>query len=242
VANTDFTAFALQLECNFTYLHRNSQINFKKLKVALQNIPNLIFDLGGVIININFDLTMQALQAFAPEQHSLGQGAYLGKAPCFYEYETGQLSDEAFLEALAATYRLQASKAELRKAWNALLLDIPAARIELLRHLERSHRLFLLSNTNPLHFKEVEHILEAATGVARLSDLFEQVHLSYEMGLAKPEAEIYQEVLRLNGLKAEESLFIDDSPANIAAAAALGIHTLLVQPGHNSILDFFPAP
>ena len=204
-----------------------------------QNLPNLIFDLGGVIINIDFDLTMQALQAFAPEQHSLGQGAYLGKAPCFYEYETGRLSDDAFLEELTATYRLQASKAELHKAWNALLLDIPPARIELLRHLGASHRLFLLSNTNPLHFREVEHILEASTGVAHLSDLFEYVHLSYEMGLAKPEKEIYQKVLDTHGLKAEESLFIDDSPANIAAAASLGLHTLLINPAQSSILDFF---
>ncbi|MGD1839378.1 MAG: HAD family hydrolase [Thermonemataceae bacterium] len=210
-----------------------------KLPIVPSSIQNIIFDLGGVIINIDFDLTMQALQQFTT-QEDLGKGAYLGKAPLFYEYETGQIGSATFLQRLQTQFQLKASTTQLNAAWNALLLDIPAARIALLQQLQSQYRLFLLSNTNPIHFEAVEQILYKASGVAHFHQLFEKVYLSYEMGKAKPEAAIYQQVLKENTLEAAATLFIDDSLANIEAAQQLGIQTVHIEPEQYTILDIFP--
>jgi epoxide hydrolase-like predicted phosphatase len=114
-------------------------------------------------------------------------------------------------------------------AWNSLLLDLPPERVELLRRLATRYRLFLLSNTSSIHITQVNKILEASTGVGQLEDLFETVFLSYEMGLMKPDIRIYQQVLDKAGLKAEETLFLDDNADNIRSAAQLGIETIHVQ-------------
>ena len=109
------------------------------------------------------------------------------------------------------------------------MLDLPPERVELLQKLAVNYRLFLLSNTSSIHITQVNKILEASTGVEKLEDLFETVFLSYEMGLMKPDPRIYQKVLEQAGLKAEETLFLDDNLANIEAASRLGIDTIHVQ-------------
>jgi putative hydrolase of the HAD superfamily len=114
-------------------------------------------------------------------------------------------------------------------AWNSLLLDLPPERVALLQKLSESYRIFLLSNTSSIHITQVNKILEASTGIERLDHLFETVFLSYEMGLMKPDAQIYLNVLEQAGLQAEETLFLDDNLDNINGASKLGIDTIHVQ-------------
>ena len=114
-------------------------------------------------------------------------------------------------------------------AWNSLLLDLPPERVELLKKLRENYRLFLLSNTSSIHITQVNKILEATTGIEKLDDLFEKVYYSYDMGLMKPDPAIYLQVLKEQGLEAEETLFLDDNADNIAAASKLGIDTIHVQ-------------
>jgi len=203
----------------------------------LENIEAIIFDLGGVIINIDFNLTLQALEKYTHKK--FGEGEYLTKHPIFYEFETGQLTEEEFFEELANTYELVASKQELVEAWNTLLLDIPPQRIELIASLSSSYRTFILSNTNPTHLREVENILGRQTEACSLKEIVHKPYYSFEMQKAKPEAAIYKQVIEENKLNPQHTLFVDDSQANIEGAKTLGIQTLHINPKQNSILDFF---
>ena len=205
----------------------------------LENIEAIIFDLGGVIINIDFNLTLQALEKYTHKK--FGEGEYLTKHPIFYEFETGKLSEDEFFEELKDTYELVATKKELVEAWNTLLLDIPPKRVELISSLSKYYHTFILSNTNPTHLFEVENILGRQTEAHSLREIVHKPYYSFEMGKAKPEAAIYRQVLEENNLKPQNTLFIDDSQANIEGAKTLGIQTLHIKPNQNSILEFLQA-
>ncbi len=190
------------------------------------SIKNLIFDLGGVIINIDFDLTMRALQAYTNIQ--LGVGAYLGKNEIFYNYETGKINSGEFITQIKEKYQLNATNEQIIHAWNALLLDIPTKYVELLLSLKSKYKIFILSNTNPIHIEGVEAILAQSSQIKHLSELCDKVYLSYEMGKAKPEIAIYEQVVNENNLNPEETLFFDDSEINLAGAQKVGIQTMLI--------------
>ena len=127
--------------------------------------------------------------------------------------------------------KLALSDADFDTAWNALLLDIPKARIELLRALRTHYRVFLLSNTNRIHIDHLCGYLQREHGEPSLHGLFEKCYLSYEMGMRKPQLEIYRHVLEDSGLRAEETVFLDDSLPNIEAAKRAGMHTVHIVPG-----------
>lgn len=200
-------------------------------------IKNIIFDLGDVILNIDVPL---ASQSFA-ELSGLSQSEILQifrEQDVFRKFETGHLSETDFRDFVRTILNQAAwEDAVIDQAWNSLLLDIPSERIELLKKLAGNYRLFLLSNTSSIHITEVNKILFKATGVEKLDDLFEKVYVSYEMGLMKPSAEIYQQVLLEAGLLAEETLFLDDNLDNITGASAVGIQTIHVQKP-TTILDY----
>lgn len=202
----------------------------------LENIEAIIFDLGGVIINIDFNLTLRALEKYTHK--TFGEGEYLTKHPIFYEFETGKLSEDKFFEELKYTYQLTATKKELVEAWNSLLLDIPPKRIELISLLSERYTTFILSNTNPTHLFEVENILNRQTSSCSLREIVHKPYYSFEMGKAKPEAAIYEQVIQENNLNPQNTLFIDDSQANIYGAKKLGLQTLHIMPKQNSILEF----
>jgi putative hydrolase of the HAD superfamily len=202
----------------------------------LENIEAIIFDLGGVIINIDFNLTLRALEQYTDRK--LGEGEYLTKNPIFYEFETGKLSEKEFFENLTHIYKLQANQEQLVKAWNALLLDIPESRTDLISKLSNKYQTFILSNTNPTHLFEVENILRQQTKANSLKEIVQKPYYSFEMQKAKPETAIYEQVIEENNLVPQKTLFVDDSLANIEGARKLGLQTLHINPKQNSILDF----
>lgn len=202
----------------------------------MKKFEALIFDLGGIIINIDFSLTLKALEQFT--SHQFGEGEYLTKHAIFYEFETGKISEDVFFEELQNTFGLQADKNTLIKAWNALLLDIPQERVSLIRKLSQKYPTYILSNTNPTHLVEVENILRAQTDAQSLREIVKKPYYSFQMGKAKPEAAIYQQVIDENHLVAEKTLFIDDSLKNIEGAASVHLQTLHINPKVQSILDF----
>jgi glucose-1-phosphatase len=122
------------------------------------------------------------------------------------------------------------SDAEIDKAWNAILLDIPAERIELIKKIRQKYPIYLLSNTNNIHIKASNDYLKKAHGISHLDQLFDQLFLSYEMGMWKPDVEIYNSVLKQIKLQPNEVLFLDDNLKNIETANTLGIQTILVEP------------
>jgi glucose-1-phosphatase len=205
--------------------------------LRLEGIEAIVFDLGGVIIELDFQRSFDQFAALSGKSaeeihHGLLSSGLLLK------YEKGEYSDIQFFEVIKQVFEIDASDEELEAAFVALLLHIPKERIDLIRGLAKDYRLFLLSNTNAIHYRAVNKILHRDTGCEDLSHLFETIFLSYEMALAKPGKEIYEEVIRQAQLNPATTLFLDDNAGNLEGASAVGIQTALVSPEH-SILRLF---
>lgn len=199
-------------------------------------LHNLIFDLGDVIIPIDLTAPIRNFATLAnlpeAEVETIWQ-----QYDFINHYETGILDDEGFRSHIRQLLKNDAWADEvIDTAWNTILLDLPVERIERIKELKQHYRIFLLSNTSPIHIRRVNEVL-AAMGQPRLDELFERVFYSYEVRIAKPSPEIYQHVLSEAGLVAEETAFFDDNAANIRAAAELGIRAVQVQPP-KTILDY----
>ncbi len=203
----------------------------------LSRIRHLLFDLGGVIINLEVPRTHQALSRL--NGRDAAEIARQSKATdLFSRYETGACTDDEFRRGLRGFLGVDVSDAQLDQAWNAMLLDLPPARVELLRQLREKYTLLLLSNTNDIHLREVNAVLERATGVPALEALFDWTFYSQRIGLSKPGTASFRYVLDHAGIRAEDTLFLDDSPENLQGAQQLGIHTVLIGPSY-TILDLF---
>lgn len=199
-------------------------------------LKNLIFDLGDVIIPI--DLTAPArnfaMLANLPEEEVQ---AIWKQHDIWQQYETGLIDDLAFRNHVRRLLKNDSWADEvIDTAWNTVLLDLPIKRIERIQELKSTHRLFLLSNTSPIHIRQVNTVL-TGMNLPVLEELFERVFYSYDVQMMKPSARIYQHVLSEAGLNAEETAFFDDNIANIRAAAELGIQAVHVQPP-KTILDY----
>jgi len=204
--------------------------------MEFSKVKNLVFDLGGVIINIDFDRTYRALATLAGLSYE-DILARVKKEELFYRFETGKLEEKEFLSLVRNAFCPKSGEDEIRQAWNALLLDIPRERIDLLSRLRKKYRLYLLSNTNYTHILEVNNILANSCGVGDLRDLFDKVYYSYEVNMVKPDVGIYKLVCEDSVLKPEETVFLDDMLPNLEGASSAGLHTLHVQPSPNSIIE-----
>ncbi|MBL7699769.1 MAG: HAD family phosphatase [Chitinophagaceae bacterium] len=195
----------------------------------MQNIKNIIFDLGGVILNIDFKKTYEAFHLIGLKDF----WQYINQfhiSDLFLKYEIGQIDDLEFIDNVAKLSDAPMSKDKIVQAWNALLLDFPKERIELLKKIKSKYRTFLLSNTNSLHLQEYNERLHNEQGVY-LEDLFEKTYYSHVIKMRKPHAEIFELVLNENNLKPSETLFIDDTYSNFEEAQRLGIQIHHLEPG-----------
>ncbi|GAC1594182.1 MAG: HAD family phosphatase [Chitinophagaceae bacterium] len=186
-------------------------------------IKNIIFDLGGVIMNIDFKKTEKAFAELGFTDFS----QYITQfhiTPFFEQYETGKIDDAAFIKGIQQIAAAPLTEQQIIHAWNALLLDFPLERIALLEKLKQQYRIFLLSNTNALHYEAFQHTLYTLTG-KKLEDIFEKTYFSHAVHLRKPDAAIYQLVLDENKLDPAETLFIDDTASNFSGAEEAGIQT-----------------
>jgi glucose-1-phosphatase len=193
------------------------------------SIKNIVFDLGDVIINIDVPRAAQSFATLSGRETAEVIRLF-EEGKLFRQFETGELNAAGFRSYVRDILNNTSwADTEVDTAWNSLLLDIPADRIELIKELSKNYRLFLLSNTSSIHIEAVNKILHMASGVERLDDLFEKLFLSYEMGVMKPHPGIYQRVLAEADINPEETLFLDDNADNIRAARELGIQTIHVQ-------------
>jgi HAD superfamily hydrolase (TIGR01509 family) len=192
------------------------------MRLPKEGIKNIIFDLGGVLINIEPGRSHAALKRFAgPRNIELQRDA--AAANIFQEYERGVLDSNQFRNFFRSYVEGEVNDERIDLAWNAMLMDIPNSRIDLLLELRKQYRIFLLSNTNEIHMTRINHYINAVYGLSSFDRIFEQVYLSYEMGTRKPEAAIYERVFSENNLLLEETLFIDDSEENVAGARKAGL-------------------
>lgn len=197
-------------------------------------LTTLIFDFGGVIINLDLPLCIRKLK----ETGATDVEKYLsnfGQSGFFLQWEKGEIGIREFRDAIRAISSGNPSDEAIDAAWMAFLQDIPAEKISLLRQLRSRFRILMLSNTNPLHIEQSARIAFEANGTS-MNELFDKCYLSYEIGLTKPGREIFEYLLNDAGVQPGECLFIDDGPKNIDIATSMGFRTRLVQQGES--LDF----
>ena len=187
-------------------------------------IRNIIFDLGGVLWHVDLGRSEAAFRALQPKAGEYPKVEYNysdAALNAFDQYEMGNLADGVFREALRGEFHVQASDDEIDAAWNAMIDQGPiTTSIAILKQVRRTHRVFLLSNTNSIHIDYVRNLCP------ELMPLFEKPYLSYELHMRKPALDIFQRVLRDTGADPSETVFIDDSYPNIEGAAAAGLRTI----------------
>lgn len=205
-----------------------TSLNLNATPLAPAGIKNIIFDLGGVIINLSVEKTHQAFAALSglpvtEIKTRVHHGAF------FHEFEKGLITDSEFRVHLRESLNMRVSDAQLDQAWNAMLLDIPLARIQLLEKLKASYTIFLLSNTNNIHLQCFNGIVKQLTGKPAIDYYFHGSFYSHLVKMSKPDAEIYQHVLSQHALVPQETIFLDDNKDNLVGANKVGIHTFHVE-------------
>ncbi len=202
-------------------------------------IKNIIFDLGGVLLDIDYNGPVREFAALGIDnfQHMYSQAA---ANPLFEQLETGKISNTDFLDTIAALAPQQVSHQQVTAAWNSIILHFRQRSMVFLEDLRQKYNIYLLSNTNNIHLEQIQKILERDTGRQHLDDYFTKAWYSSKLGLRKPETDIYEFVLDDGNLRPAETLFIDDSAQNTAAAELLGIKTHLLLPSeYIENLDFW---
>ena len=202
----------------------------------MKNAKAIIFDLGGVILNIDYKLTIAEFEKLGVKN---ADSFYSKKVqdPIFDKLEAGAISPKEFLEQLQKECD-NASIELVENAWNAMLLDLPQSRLNYIKTLKNNYQIFLLSNTNAIHIRAFKNKIGEEKWKA-FSSVFDKMYLSHEIRFRKPDKEAFQIILEENNLKPNEVFFIDDSPQHIETAKGLGIncHYLL---DREDITTLFP--
>lgn len=187
-----------------------------------KNIKNIVFDLGGVLIDLDFKSGINGLQkaGFANVKEQL---LTFDRESIFQKFELGEMTEDEFRNAIREKSIVTLTDTDIDNLWNKILLEIPHEKLKLILELRGKYMVYLLSNTNPIHWNYIRKNAFNYHGF-RVNDYFEETFLSFEMHLAKPDKAIFERMLQDANLLPEETLFIDDSEANCEMAKELGIH------------------
>ena len=195
----------------------------------MSSIKNIIFDLGGVFMNLDYKRTEQAFidlgvvnfSELFTQHHS---------SPLFADMETGRISNEAFYEGLRKLSGVNMPDEAIKKAWNAMLLDFPMERIIWLGELKKRYKLYLFSNTNHVHYDAFIETVKKQTGITDFNQYFIKAYYSHELGMRKPDIASFQKIIEEQKLNPAETLFIDDTLVNVEAAAKAGLQIVHLAP------------
>ena len=188
------------------------------------NIKNILFDLGGVILDINVQATLKRF-------YELGFPADLMQYPhsmttdLFFNYETGKIDTDRFRKEIRKKTGIQISDEAFDEAWNAMLVRVPEERTALLKVLANRYQLYMLSNTSELHVPVFEKMYQEAGSIS-MHDAFTKIYYSFEIGYHKPDPEAWEYVIKDAGIRPGETLFIDDNIHNIKASQELGFQAI----------------
>jgi len=192
----------------------------------LHKIKNIIFDLGGVILDINFQAT---INAFAKLGISNFSRLYSQKSQqkLFDEFETGHISSDEFVKEIQQIHSVQISDEHIIIAWNAMLKGVKKNKLDYIKNLKSNYRTILLSNTNEIHISAFEKEMSNNKILAHFKSCFEKIYYSSRMRLRKPHSICFEKVLSEQEFNPEETLFIDDSYQHIEGAKNCGIKAVL---------------
>ncbi len=212
---------------------RNSASDFSFATVlflcSMQQTKAIIFDLGGVLLDIDFKLSEKAFAELGVTNFSDFFNQFHSN-DLFRRLETG-MDDALFYNDLRTATGLSLSNEQIRDAWNALLLDFRPESVAVLPQLRNKYELYLLSNTNEIHLQEFQRRYEVWRPGQVFDNLFDAAYYSHRIGHRKPNASAFEYVLQKHGLNATETIFIDDSINNIEAAQQLGLQTVHLKTG-----------
>ncbi len=194
-------------------------------------INTIIFDFGDIFVNLEKETSINEFKKLGldgPNEELLAMNDL---------FERGKITELQFIESFQK-YIPEADMLDIRKAWNSVIGEFPLYRLEFLQMLSTKYRLFLLTNTDAIHISRFEHM----AGISFFSDFyqcFEKVYYSFEMGMRKPEPEIFNYILKKHDLSPKRTLFVDDKKENTDAAAALGIQVWNLNVGQEDVVDLF---
>ncbi len=191
--------------------------------VNLEGIKNIIFDLGGVILTIDYQLTVEEFKKLGVDDFDEIFSQFK-QSSLSDDFEVGKISESQFYEGIKIASGGNFSFAEFQKAWNAMLLDLPQKRIEILKALSTSYRLFLFSNTNETHYNQFASLVSQD-----FDSIFEKCYYSHRFGKRKPDEDAFISLMNESNLVSGETLFLDDSIQHIHSAVSIGISAILVQ-------------
>lgn len=195
----------------------------------------LLLDLGGVLIDVDYQRTARAFHALGFEDFE-AQFSKARQTPLFDRFEVGAISPAEFRDGVRALFRPDLTDREIDACWNAMLGSIPPARIELVKALGQRYRLLLLSNTNAIHVPAFEAIIARENGIADFKGLFQGAYYSCGIGLRKPDAEAFHFALAQHGAAPDRTLFIDDSIQHVLGARNAGLHAEHLELAHEDVL------
>jgi len=197
-------------------------------------VKNIIFDLGGVLLNLNYQLTRKAFENLGVANFNDLYTQHKAN-PLFENLEIGAIEPEAFFEALRKATGLTLSNAQLETAWNAMLLDFPTDRLQWLDQIKNKYNIYLFSNTNAIHYKAFTSIYAQTAPMIDFNPdfnhFFKTAYYSHTLGQRKPEVAAFEAVLQDSGLDPAQTLFIDDTISNIEGAQKAGLQTLFLSGG-----------
>ncbi|HJN06232.1 MAG TPA: HAD family phosphatase [Bacteroidales bacterium] len=188
------------------------------------SIKNIIFDFGGVVLDIDPQLTIDEFVKLGfTDFDKLSTPEFTDEI--IGKFERGILTPEVFRTKLKKFLDIDVTDQQLDDAWNSLLYDIPRERIEILEQGKKNYQIILLSNSNEIHYDLFVRDLQLRFGYREFDDLFHKSYFSFDLHLLKPNSEVYEFVINQHGILPEETLFIDDKEENIVAAKKLGLRT-----------------
>jgi putative hydrolase of the HAD superfamily len=202
-------------------------------------VKNIILDFGGVIIDVDYHRAADSFRRLG----AVGfEKLYSQKeqTAIFDAFEKGILSDEQFRNEVRKYLPAPVSDEQVDNAWNSMVDSIPRPRMDYLLKLKKKYRLFLLSNTNRIHARDFYLKLEKQYGKDCLLQVFEKIYLSFQIGMRKPDAEIFNKVMRDNQLSYSETVFIDDSIQHVEGARLAGLTALHLDLNKTVLEKFLP--
>ena len=205
----------------------------------MAGIKNLIFDLGGVLVNLDRPAMREAFERLGIESiHDNVMDDYRQKE-LYMEFESGNISVSAFRASMRRLSNQELTDRQIDEAWITVLKEIPEYKLDWLLKLREQYNIMLLSNTNSLHWQWAkEHFFHYKGHEAE--DFFDRIYLSYKMHKQKPDVEIFKSVLEDSMITPESTFFIDDSAVNCKAAESLGIRSYCCPTGTDWTFLFKP--
>ena len=204
----------------------------------MNEIKNIIFDLGGVILSLDYSKTVDEFKKIGV-LHFKDLYSQKKQTLLFDDFEKGKIKPEEFISSLKDSENLKMKEIDFIHAWNAMLLEIPLKKLEFIHGLKKDYNVFLLSNTNEIHIKRFEDDLRKRNVLKKFYECFDKVYYSSRMGKRKPDENCFNQVLKENKLIPEQTLFIDDSIQHIKGAKVVGLKTFHLEK-NKSIIDLVP--